>query len=58
MAKKSVAKLKDQTRQVQQTKVVVPVKNPKTGAYSFRTEMVSNEKVEEYVQQKQEELKQ
>jgi hypothetical protein len=46
MAKKVVATLKDKTKQVQFTKVIRAVKNDKTGAYSFKEEIVPAEEVQ------------
>ena len=51
MAKKVVATLKDKTK-VQLTKVIVPYKNEKTGAYGFREEMVPQDQVKEYLKSK------
>lgn len=48
MAKKVVATLKDKTR-VNLTKVIVPYKNEKTGAYSFKEEMVPQDQVKAYL---------
>jgi hypothetical protein len=48
MAKKVVATLKDKTR-VNLTKVLIPVKNEKTGAYSFREEMIPQDQVKEFL---------
>ncbi len=48
MAKKVVATLKDKTR-VNLTKVLYPVKNPDTGAYTFREEMVLQDQVKDFL---------
>ncbi len=45
MAKKTVASFKDKSAGKSYTKVIKVVKSPKTGAYSFREEMVPNEQV-------------
>jgi hypothetical protein len=51
MAKKSVANLqKDSGNRV---KLIRPVKNKRTGRYSFREEMVTREQSDEYVKQQQ-----
>jgi hypothetical protein len=47
MAKKVVARL--QTKSKVLTKVILPVKNEKTGAYSFREEIVPSDMVQEYI---------
>lgn len=48
MAKKVVATLKDKTR-VNLTKVMVPYKNEKTGAYGFKEEMMPQDQVQNYL---------
>lgn len=48
MAKKVVATLKDKTR-VNLTRVVIPYRNEKTGAYSFKEEMVPQDQVKEFL---------
>lgn len=48
MAKKVVATLRDKTR-VNLTKVYVPYRNEKTGAYSFREEMIPQDQVKDYL---------
>jgi hypothetical protein len=48
MAKKVVATLKDKTR-VNLTKVIIPVKNEKTGAYSFQEEIIPQDQVKDYL---------
>ncbi|HHU96764.1 MAG: DUF4295 domain-containing protein [Bacteroidota bacterium] len=50
MAKKAVAGFRDRntTTGRSHTKVIRMVKSPKTGAYSFKEEMVLNEQVEGY----------
>ncbi len=47
MAKKVVATLKSKDKSVQMAKIIKAVKNPKTGAYSFKEELVLAEKVQE-----------
>ncbi|MGI6572291.1 MAG: DUF4295 domain-containing protein [Fermentimonas sp.] len=51
MAKKAVAGFRDRhtTTGRSHTKVIRMVKSPKTGAYSFKEEMVLNELVEDYL---------
>lgn len=50
MAKKAVAGFRDKTATVGRShaKVIKMVKSPKTGAYSFKEEMVLNESVKDY----------
>jgi len=48
MAKKSVASLQKGGGK-EFTKVVVTTKSPKTGAYSFKENMVHNDKVKEFI---------
>lgn len=48
MAKKVVATLKDKTR-VNLTKVLIPYKNEKTGAYAFKEEMMPQDQVANYL---------
>ncbi len=48
MAKKVVATLKDKTR-VNLTKVIYPVRNEQTGAYSFKEEMVLQDQVKDFL---------
>ena len=47
MAKKVVATLKNKDGR-SYTKVIKMVKSPKTGAYTFKEEMVPNESVKDY----------
>lgn len=49
MAKKTVASFKDKSASKSLTKVIRAIKSPKTGAYSFREEMVPNEKVNAFL---------
>lgn len=51
MAKKVVATLKDKTK-VLLTKVIVPYRNPKTGAYAFREEMIPQDQVKDFLAKK------
>lgn len=50
MAKKSVAGFRDKntTSGRSHTKVIKMVKSPETGAYSFREEMIPNDRVKDY----------
>lgn len=48
MAKKVVATLKDKTR-VNLTKVIIPYRNEKTGAYAFKEEMVPQDQVQDFL---------
>ncbi|HHG85369.1 MAG TPA: DUF4295 domain-containing protein [Bacteroidetes bacterium] len=48
MAKKVVATLKDKTR-VNLTRVMIPVRNEKTGAYSFKEEMVPQDQLKAFL---------
>ena len=48
MAKKVVATLKDKTR-VNLTKVIYPVRNPDTGSYSFKEEMIQQDQVKDFL---------
>lgn len=50
MAKKVVATLKDKTK-VNLTKIIIPVKNEKTGAFSFREEMVPQDQVNSFLKE-------
>jgi hypothetical protein len=51
MAKKVVATLKDKTR-VNLTRVIIPTKNEKTGAYSFREEIILQDQLKDYLAKK------
>jgi hypothetical protein len=51
MAKKVVATLKTTTGK-EFAKVIRMVKSPKTGAYSFKEDIVANDKVKEFLAQK------
>lgn len=48
MAKKVVATLKTAGAGKDWAKVIRTVKSPKTGAYSFKEEMIPNDQVKEY----------
>ena len=52
MAKKVVATLKKEGGGKGYTKVIKAVKSPKTGAYTFREEIVPNEEVQNFINQK------
>ena len=52
MAKKVVATLKDKTAGPGVTKVIRAIKNPKTGAYSFKTEIVRADMVQDVLNKK------
>ena len=49
MAKKVVATFKDKTAKVSVTKVIIPVKNSKTGSYSFKEEIVPSEQLNQFL---------
>jgi hypothetical protein len=51
MAKKVVASIQKGAGKGH-TRVIKMVKSPKTGAYSFRTEMVTNDQVKDYFDKK------
>lgn len=51
MAKKVIATLKTSTGK-DYAKVIRMVKSPKTGAYTFKEEIVANEAVKEYLARK------
>lgn len=48
MAKKTVAGYREKTDGRSYSKVIKAVKSPKTGAYTFKEEMVPNEAVKDY----------
>ena len=48
MAKKTVASFRDKGA-ASVVKVILPVKNEKTGAYSFKEEIVSTEEMQSYI---------
>ena len=49
MAKKTVAGYRDKSAAKGFTKVIVAVKNQKTGAYTYKTEIVPTDGVESFV---------
>jgi hypothetical protein len=51
MAKKTVAGYRDKSAAKGFTKVVVAVKNPKTGAYTYREEIVPTDNVDEFLKE-------
>ncbi|MDH8701684.1 hypothetical protein M2138_001033 [Dysgonomonadaceae bacterium PH5-43] len=48
MAKKTVAGYREKSEGRSYSKVIKMVKSPKTGAYSFKEEMIPNEAVKDY----------
>ena len=48
MAKKTVAGYREKTEGRSFSKVIKMVKSPKTGAYTFKEEMIPNEAVKDY----------
>lgn len=54
MAKKVVATLKKGTGGREYTKVIKMIKNPETGNYSFKEEIVHNDKVKAWFDEKSE----
>ncbi|MDL2223991.1 DUF4295 domain-containing protein [Bacteroidales bacterium OttesenSCG-928-M06] len=48
MAKKTVAGYREKSEGRSYSKVIKMIKSPKTGAYSFKEEMVPNEAVKDY----------
>jgi len=48
MAKKAVASMQNKGEGRAYAKVIKMVKSPKTGAYSFKTEIVHNEKINDF----------
>jgi hypothetical protein len=48
MAKKTVAGYREKSEGRSYSKVIKMVKSPKTGAYTFKEEMVPNEVVKDY----------
>ncbi|MDR1119395.1 MAG: DUF4295 domain-containing protein [Dysgonamonadaceae bacterium] len=48
MAKKTVAGYREKSEGRSYSKVIKMVKSPKTGAYSFKEEMVPNDAVKDY----------
>jgi hypothetical protein len=52
MAKKVVATLKSKEKAVSMSKIIFAYKNPKTGAYSFKEEMVLSEDAPKIIQER------
>ncbi|MCC8145088.1 MAG: DUF4295 domain-containing protein, partial [Bacteroidales bacterium] len=48
MAKKTVAGYREKSEGRSYSKVIKMIKSPKTGAYTFKEEMVPNEAVKDY----------
>ncbi|KAA6302146.1 MAG: hypothetical protein EZS26_001747 [Candidatus Ordinivivax streblomastigis] len=48
MAKKTVAGYREKSEGRSYSKVIKMVKSPKTGAYTFKEEMIPNEAVKDY----------
>lgn len=48
MAKKTVAGYRERSEGRSYSKVIKMVKSPKTGAYTFKEEMIPNEAVKDY----------
>ena len=51
MAKKVVATLGSKSKKANLTKVIVPYRNEKTGAYAFKTAMIPTDKVQDYLKE-------
>ena len=49
MAKKVVASLQDKSKNLAWAKVIRSTKSPKTGAYTFKEEMILSENVKEHL---------
>ena len=49
MAKKSIATFRGKG-QANLSKVIVPIRNEKTGAYAFKEEMVPTDQVKEFIE--------
>jgi hypothetical protein len=49
MAKKTVAGYRDKSQAKTFTKVIIPIKNAETGAYSYREEIIPTDMVKEYL---------
>lgn len=49
MAKKVVATFKDKSAKVNITKVIIPVKNEKTGSYSFKEEIIPSDQLNSFL---------
>jgi hypothetical protein len=48
MAKKTVAGYREKTEGRSYSKVIKMIRSPKTGAYTFKEEMIPNEAVKDY----------
>ena len=51
MAKKVVATFKDKSTKVAITKVIIPIKNEKTGSYSFKEEIMPADNVNNFIKE-------
>ena len=49
MAKKTVASLQDKSKNLAWAKVIKSTKSPKTGAYTFKEEMIHSDQVKEHL---------
>lgn len=49
MAKKTVAGYRDKSKAKAFTKVILPIKNPKTGAYTYKEEIVPSDQINDFV---------
>ena len=52
MAKKTVAGYRDKSQSKTLTKVIRAIKNPKTGSYTFKEEIIPSDMVNEYLKDK------
>lgn len=52
MAKKVVATLKSKDKAVSMSKIISAYRNPKTGAYSFKEEIVLSEDAQKIIQER------
>ncbi|MDX2249838.1 MAG: DUF4295 domain-containing protein [Bacteroidia bacterium] len=51
MAKKVVAGYRDKSKVKTFTKVIQPVKNPETGAYTFKEDVIPSDMVQEFLKE-------
>lgn len=51
MAKKTVAGYRDKSKSKQFTKVVRAIKNPETGAYTYREDIVPTDMVKDFLKE-------
>ncbi|MEM7659788.1 MAG: DUF4295 domain-containing protein [Bacteroidota bacterium] len=51
MAKKTVAGYRDRSQSKTLTKIIRAIKDPKTGAYSFKEEMVPTDMVKDFLKE-------